>query len=496
MHALQTDTHELAAAWIAGQRLSGDGSWLRMRGPLGEDRPPFRAATVAQVDDAVCSAKAAFPAWASTPFDERLAILRRYAALANEYKDALADILAAEVGKPRWECLEEAGAIAGKVELTVRAFAERAADASSQQAGFRGAVRHQAHGVFAIFVPYNLPLHLPNGHLVPALLAGNTVVLKASEYAPQSSMAMVSLLLDAGLPAEAVQLLPGDRGTGEALVAHPGIDGVAFTGSSQAGRAIHRALAGRTEVMLALEMGGNNPMVVQPPLDPDVLGRLVVLSSMLTTGQRCTSARRLIVPHGTDGDAVVAAVVEAAANVHIAAATADPAPFCGPLVDPGAADRVWAAWQQRVAAGAQVLLPMQRLPWSPAALSPGVLDVTALGPALPDEEVFGPLLHVLRVDSFEQALRVAAATRYGLSAALIGGDEAQFDTFRSRVRAGIVNRNRPTNGALSTQPFGGIGFSGNHRPAGWTSVDYCVWPMASTEADVAVLPALPPGMAR
>ena len=375
MHAIHTDSSELVAAWIAAERTSGEGAWLRMRGPLGEDRPPFRAASARQVGAAVASAKAAFPAWSATPFDERLAILRRYAALATEHKDRLADILAAEVGKPRWECLEEAGAIAGKVELTVRAFAERAADSSSEQPGFRGALRHQAHGVFAIFVPYNLPLHLPNGHLVPALLAGNTVVIKASEYAPQASIAMVSLLLDAGLPAEAIQLLPGDRATGEALVADPGIDGVAFTGSSSAGRAIHRALGGRTEVMLALEMGGNNPMVVQPPLDPAILGRLVVLSSMLTTGQRCTSARRLIVPRGADGDAIVTAVVEAAAGIRIGAALDDPAPFCGPLVDPGAADRVMAAWQQRIGAGARVLLPMERLAWSPAALSPGVLDV-------------------------------------------------------------------------------------------------------------------------
>ena len=495
MHTLHTDPSELDAAWIAGARVPGDGDWLRMRGPLGEDRPPFRAATAAQVGRAVASAKSAFPAWAATSIEERLAILRRYATLATESKDAIADLLAAEVGKPRWECLEEAGAIAGKVDLTVRAFAERAADSSSQQAGFRGALRYQAHGVFAIFVPYNLPMHLPNGHLVPALLAGNTVVLKASEYAPQASLAMVSLLIEAGLPPTAIQLLPGDRATGEALVAHPGIDGVAFTGSSTAGRAIHRALAGRTEVMLALEMGGNNPMVVLPPLDPAVMGRLVVLSSMLTTGQRCTSARRLVVPRGAEGDAIVAAVVSAAAQVRIAGAHVDPAPFCGPLVDPGSADRVVAAWERRVAAGARVLLPMERLSWSPAALSPGVLDVSDLGAALPDEEVFGPLLHVQRVGSFEEALDVASATRYGLSAALIGGDEAQFARFRGVVRAGIVNRNRPTNGALSTQPFGGIGLSGNHRPAGWTSVDYCTWPMASTEADVAVLPPLPPGMA-
>lgn len=482
-------------AFIDGRRCCGRGAPVRRRGPLGNDRPEFRAANRDDVDQAMRSAARAFPAWSRTPFAERLEILQRYADAARAQRESLARLLAEEVGKPLWECREEAGAIAGKVDLTVRAFAERAVDRATALEGFRGMLRYRPHGVFAVFSPYNLPMHLPNGHLVPALLGGNTVVIKSSEHAPRSALALVELLLEAGLPAEAIQLLPGERETGEAIVEHPLLRGLAFTGSSTTGRAIHRALGGRTEVITALEMGGNNPMLVLDDTDPAVMGPLVALSSMLTAGQRCTSARRLIVPRGAHGDAVVQAVVQACDGLRISAALAEPEPFCGPLVAPEAADAVLAAYEARVAAGAEVLLPMRRIgAVSPAALSPGVLDVTRAPP--PDAEVFGPLLHVIRVEDFEVGLSVAADTHYGLSAALCGGTEAEFDRFRDAVGAGIVNRNRPTNGALSTQPFGGSGWSGNHRPAGYFSVDYCVWAMASTEAETVALPTkLPPGMA-
>ena len=484
---------ELQAAFIEGRSCAGRGAWVRRRGPLGTERPAFRAASADDVDQAMQSAARAFPAWSRTPFAERLAVLERFAVAARARHEGLARILAEEVGKPLWECREEASALAGKVELTVRAFSERASEKTTELAGFRGVQRFRPHGVFAVFSPYNLPMHLPNGHILPALLGGNTVVLKSSELAPQSAMALVELLVEAGLPPEAIQLLPGERATGEAIVAHPLLRGLAFTGSSPTGRAIHRALGGRTEVISALEMGGNNPMLVLPDADPSVMGPLVVLSSMLTSGQRCTSARRLIVPEGAAGDRIVDAVVQAAASIRIDRADAEDEPFCGPLVAPEAADGVWRAWEARVAAGARVLLPMTRLEsLSPAALTPGIVDATGI--ALPDEEVFGPLLHVVRVPDFEAGLRVAADTHYGLSAALCGGGEADFARFVEAVPAGIVNRNRPTNGALSTQPFGGNGWSGNHRPAGFTSVDYCVWAMASTESEAVALPAkMPPG---
>ena len=483
-------------AFIDGDWRQGAGPIVATRGPLGEDKPRYHAADRADVDAAMATLARGFLRWSATPRGEREQILQRYAVLAAGAVDRVAAVLADEVGKPMWECLEEANALAGKVDLTIAAMHERAVDTQRELAGFRGAVRHRPHGVFAVFVPYNLPAHLPNGHLLPALLAGNTVAIKASELAPRTSMLMVELLLAAGLPSDAIALLPGGRATGEALIENKALRGVAFTGSSATGRAIHKALGGRTEVIAALEMGGNNPMVVLQDSDPAVVGPLAVLSSMMTTGQRCTSARRLIVLHGERGDAVVAAATAAAADLRIDHARAEPEPFCGPLVAPEVADAVFAAWERRVALGGRVLLPMRRLALSPAALSAGVIDVTDVVD-LPDEEVFGPLLHIIRVADEKEAFARAAATRYGLSAALIGGDTAAFTRFRDAVPAGICNHNRPTNGALSTQPFGGTGHSGDHRPAGWASVDYCVWPMASTESPEASLPAhLPPGLVR
>ncbi len=505
----------LRPSWIDGAFCDGAGAAVRGLGPLGEPRPVFHEASAAEVERAVTCAQRAGVAWSRRPQAERLQILRRYAELTVRDREPLATLLAEEVGKPLWECREEAAALAAKVEQTAQAAAERQAGRDAEHgngaAGFRSALRYAPLGVFAVFAPYNLPLHLANGHLVPALLAGNTVVLKSSELAPRSSLAQVSLLLEAGVPPDVVQLLAGARATGEALIASPHIAAVAFTGSTATGRAIHRALGGRTEVLLALELGGNNPLVVLPgddsgAFDVEAVATLCVLSSLLTSGQRCTSARRLIVPRGALGDALIAAVVARAQAARVGPAGADPAPLCGPLVPPAAAAAVQAAVARRVDAGARELLPMRLLDWSPAALSPAILDVSAAVPrsgphafqglALPDEEVFGPLLHVLRVADQREAFAAAGATRFGLSAALIGGTVEDFEAFRAEVPAGIVNHNRPTNGALSTLPFGGVGWSGNHRPAGATSVDYCAYPVASTLAAAPQIPAmLPPGLA-
>lgn len=504
----------LRPSFIDGAFCDGSGAAVSGLDPLGKPRPIFHEATAAEVERAVACAQRGLGAWSQRPQAERLQILRRYAELTVRDREALAAILADEVGKPLWECREEAAALAAKVEQTAQSAAERQAPRDAEHgsgaAGFRSALRHAPLGVFAVFAPYNLPLHLANGHLVPALLAGNTVVIKSSELAPRASLAQVALLLEAGVPADAVQLLAGARATGEALIASPHIAAVAFTGSTATGRAIHRALGGRTEVLLALEMGGNNPLVVLPgddagAFDVETVATLCVLSSLMTSGQRCTSARRLIVPHGALGDALVAAVVARAQALRIGSAYDDPAPFCGPLVTPAAAAAVQAAVARRIAAGALALLPMRQLAFSSAALSPAILDVSTAvprsgpdawrGAALPDEEVFGPLLHVLRVADKDEAFAAACATRFGLSAALVGGTADDFEVFRSRVPAGIVNHNRPTNGALSTLPFGGVGWSGNHRPAGATSIDYCAYPVASTQAAAPQIPAaLPPGL--
>jgi succinylglutamic semialdehyde dehydrogenase len=358
----------------------------------------------------------------------------------------------------------------------------------------RHVLRHRPHGVVAVFGPYNFPGHLPNGHIVPAMLAGNCVLFKPSELTPATAEATVRLWTDSGLPPGVLQLLQGERATGELLAAHPQLDGLFFTGSQRTGSLLHRQFAGDSGRILALELGGNNPLIVRQVDNPDAAVLDTVQSAFITTGQRCTCARRLFVPRGAWGDGFLGRLAAVAGALRIGRWDAEPAPYMGPLISVRAADQLLAAQQQMVDAGAGALLPMRRLDLGPAFVSPGIVDVSALA-GVADEEHFGPLLQLIRYDTLDEAIAGANRTRYGLSAGFIGQDAGEYERFRRRIRAGIVNWNRPTTGASGVYPFGGIGASGNHRPSAYYAADYCAYPVASSEAALPQRPgALPPGV--
>jgi succinylglutamic semialdehyde dehydrogenase len=355
-------------------------------------------------------------------------------------------------------------------------------------------LRHKPHGVVAVFGPYNFPGHLPNGHIVPALLAGNTVVFKPSELTPAVADAYARLWQRAGLPAGVLNLLPGERTTGAAVAAHPQLDGLFFTGSARVGHLLHRQFADRPNKILALEMGGNNPLVVGTVADARAAVHEIVQSAFLSSGQRCTCARRLFVPRGAAGDALVEALVKATAAIRVGAWNDEPAPFMGPLISGQAAKAILEAQARLRDAGGRVLVEARRLERGAAFVSPGLVDVSAAG-ELPDEEHFGPLLTLVRSGSLDDALRQANATRYGLSAGLLSDRREDWELFFRKIRAGVVNWNRQTTGASSAAPFGGVGASGNHRPSAYYAADYCAYPVASVEVPKLQLPEkLSPGL--
>ncbi|MGG6102221.1 succinylglutamate-semialdehyde dehydrogenase [Pantoea allii] len=479
-------THLINGHWINGESgrftkqdpVSGDLLWQGL------------AASSEQVSAACQTARAAFPAWARQPFTARQAIVERFAAQLEAHKTALAEIIAQETGKPRWEALTEVTAMINKIAISVKAYHQRTGE---QQQG-ESALRHRPHGVLAVFGPYNFPGHLPNGHIVPALLAGNCVVFKPSELTPATAEKTLQLWLAAGVPAGVIGLLQGGRETGQALAAEPDIDGLLFTGSAHTGYQLHRQFAGQPEKMLALEMGGNNALIVEDPADTDGAVHIAIQSAFITAGQRCTCARRLLVRRGAAGDAFLQRLVEVTARLQPGAWNADPQPFMGSVISCAAAEKIYAEWQQRVAMGGKVLLEMRWPDRQQALLTPGIIDLTEVD-NVPDEEVFGPLLGVIRYDDYPQAIHLANQTRYGLSCGLISPSRAQFEQLLLEARAGIVNWNKPLTGAASTAPFGGIGASGNHRASAWYAADYCAWPMASLESSQLTLPdVLSPGL--
>lgn len=430
---------------------------------------------------AVSSARMAFERWADRAFDDRAAVLRRYAALLTEHKTALAETISREMGKPLWESLGEVAAMIGKVEISITAYGQRTGGHTENTAFGRLALRHRAHGVMAVLGPYNFPGHLPNGHIVPALLAGNTVVFKPSEEAPATGALMVDLLHQAGVPADVVAVVQGGRTVGAALL-DADIDGVLFTGSAETGQFLAEKFVKRPEVILALELGGNNPLVVWDVADPDAVASIIVQSSFITSGQRCSCARRIILPVGAGGDAVITAVEALLDRLIIGAWDAAPEPFMGPLVSVAVAEKAMAAFEARVALGARIVRQPVR---DGAFVTPGILDITGVT-GMPDAEMFAPFIQIIRVADFDAAIRAANDTRFGLSAGLITPDRALWERFVARIRAGVVNWNRATTGASSALPFGGVGVSGNHRPSAAYAADYCAFPIASQEADTVV----------
>lgn len=448
------------------------------------------AATAAEIDEDVRAARAAFPAWSRLPTAGREAILRAFAQQLTVRKEAFAEAISREVGKPHWEALTEVQSMIGKVEISLEAHARRCAEFASNI----GLTRFKPHGVVAVLGPFNFPGHLPNGHIVPALLAGNTVVFKPSEFAPGVAELTMQLWAAAGLPRGVLHVVQGGRETGAALAAHAGLDGLFFTGSARAGLALNELFARTPEKILALEMGGNNPLVVHRVADLPAAALLTVQSAYLSAGQRCTCARRLIVPQGAEGDLFVSRLLGLLDTLRVGAHTDRPEPFMGPVISPAAAGRLLAAQKNLLARGAKGLAEMRHLRAGTGLLSPGLLDVTAVRDR-DDEEFFGPLLQLIRVPDFTAALAEANATAYGLAAGLLSDDATLYGQFFTGVRAGLINWNQQLTGASSSAPFGGVGRSGNHRPSAYLAADYCSYPVASIEVPQLKLPAqIPPGI--
>ncbi len=434
------------------------------------------------VDEIVARARRAWPAWAALPLTTRMELVRRFANEVRKEAEKLATLIARETGKPLWEARTEVESVVNKVEISIRAYSERTPQRKLDNA-MQGtmAVRHKPHGVMAVLGPYNFPAHLPNGHIVPALIAGNAIVFKPSEKTPATGELLVQCFHRAGISAAVVQLLVGGPDEGKALVAHEGVDGVLFTGSAHVGIAINRKLAARPDKIVALEMGGNNPIVVWDTPKIADAAVLVIQSAFTSAGQRCTAGRRLIVK-ASMYDPLLAEVKRLADRIIVGAPFDEPSPFMGPVIDNDAADGLTESFLYLLTNGGKAIKHMTRPQDDRPFLSPAIIDVTKVADR-PDVELFGPLLQVVRVDDFDEAIAEANRTRFGLSASLVGGNPQEYNRFWANVRAGVINWNRPTNGASSAAPFGGIGLSGNHRASAFYAADYCAYPVASTEME-------------
>ena len=437
------------------------------------------AASAADVEHAVAKAREAFHSFSLTSLLDRIAMMERWAEAVTALKEEISRAISNEIGKPMWEARTEAGAMAGKVAHSIKAQAERAGSSETEAMS----LHHRPHGVMAVFGPFNFPGHLPNGHIVPALLAGNTVVFKPSELAPSLGDIFMELGEAAGLPEGVLSVVQGGRETGAALL-EADINGLLFTGSAATGTFFHKHFAGRPNVILALEMGGNNPLIIHDAQDADAAADIATVSAFISAGQRCSCARRLILPTGPFGDAVLSRIQDKIAGMKIGAPDEDV--FIGSVVSEEAAIAAIEFEQEQRERGGHSLVALER---DGAFLRPGLMDVTHAD--APDEEIFAPFLQVYRIDGIDAQIAAANDTRFGLAAGLVSDNSSLWDHVRPRLRAGIVNWNKPTTGAASSMPFGGPGLSGNFRPGAYYAADYCAWPQASQTSATVDAPSLP-----
>lgn len=441
------------------------------------------SSSVDDVNHAVNAARKAFPAWSNKSWDERIEYLLLYKAELEKQRDEFALTISKEMGKLLWESTQEVGAMIGKIDISIEAQKDRCKSLEKEIGPIHSITRHRPHGVAAILGPYNFPGHLPNGHIVPALLAGNTVVFKPSELTPGVGQLLYDIWHQIGLPEGVLNLVQGGAETGIALSQHEGINALFFTGSWGTGQKLIEWYAKHPDKMLALEMGGNNPLVISDVADKVAAAYQTIQSAFITSGQRCTCARRLILVG--EQESFMQELLDQVHQISVGPYDQSPEPFMGPLVSEQSADHVLQSQDQLLALGANPILASHKE--GKAIVTPGILDVTGIE-GIPDREIFGPVLQVIRVSTFEDALVEANRTAYGLSAGLLSDHQKEYTLFTQSIRAGIVNWNTALTGASSAAPFGGVGQSGNFRPSAYYAADYCCYPVASMEAKKVSVP--------
>lgn len=453
------------------------------------------SATGGEVDAIVANAKRAFEEWSKESLELRSDCLKRFKSVVENKQNSLAKAISQETGKPLWDSLNEIKSVINKVPLSLEAYHERCREKAYLTQQGKAVVRYKPHGVLGILGPFNFPCHLPHGHIIPALLAGNTIVFKPSELTPLCAHLMMECWQEANLPAGVVNMVQGAHETGSALCKNHMINGILFTGSLETGLSLMQQFASQPEKILALEMGGNNPLVVSDISNLEATAAHIIQSAYLSSGQRCTCARRLIIVESQNTPKLLAILTDMIINLSVGLYTQIPEPFMGPVIHARQAEHLLKIQYELQGHGGIILHEMKQLKpvEFPALLSPGLIDTTQIKHHA-DKEIFGPLLQIIRVKTFASALAEANQTKYGLSSGLLSDDPNEYEIFLNGAEAGIVNWNTPLTGASSASPFGGIKGSGNFRPSAYCAADYCAYPVSSFESSLLTPPSmLPPG---
>ena len=474
-------------SWVNGSWAEGQGDSIHSSNPAKgfEVVAKGAEASVAQVELAVASATGAAPEWSRTPYETRKTICLGIEQAMEGRVDALAEAMSLEMGKPIREALGEARSLLGKVKVSAIAQ-EGLPDLALPNAP--GESRWKAHGAVGIIGPYNYPVHLIHTHLMPALLAGNTVVFKPSEVTPLTGQIYAEILEQMNLPDGVVNMVQGGGKVGAALSSHPGLNALCFTGSWATGRRILEANLDQPGKLLALEMGGRNAAVVLEDADVSQALHEVVIGACLTAGQRCTATSRVLVHrdlYDTFSNLLNGVFQDLVPGDPFADET-----LLGPMATEAAFKRYLARLEEIESWGIKALVPNRVLDGG-AYVTPSIHVRPDGGGDFWDayigEELFGPNVALESFSSVDEAHERLATTAYGLSQSVFTRSSSRFEEWVQSSRCGIFNWNRSTNNASGLLPFGGLGQSGNFRPAGAGSAMYSSYPVAVLKREYGVV---------
>lgn len=436
------------------------------------------------VSRAAAAAKRAYKSWSLMPVAQRAGYLKKLKELYISHADEMATIISRETGKPFWETQGEVKTMINKIDITIDHSIHLIDEVKVENAlpGVDGFIRHRSRGVMAVLGPFNFPGHLPNGHIVPALLTGNTIVFKPSEMTPAIAQKMAQLFDLAGFPPGVFNLVHGLGETGKRLVVDENVDGVLFTGSYETGLKIKQATLEHHWKLLALEMGGKNATVVWDDADLNKAIYESIIGSFVTAGQRCSCTSRIIL-HKSVADQFVEKFYETAKKLTIGHWKENP--FMGPLINADAVEKYLRFQEIAQREGADRIMRGKVLDVGREGhyVTPSICVVKEFRKEsiYQKSEIFGPNVAIYTVDDFDQALEINDSTGFGLAMAVFSKNKALYERAVAEARVGIVNWNRTTNGASSRLPFGGLGKSGNDRPTAHFAVHYCTVPVASLE---------------
>lgn len=465
-----------------------NGEWVgRSPADFSDEIGVFRYSYLS-IDQAVSAAREAFPLWRRKSITERAEVLKKYQAAIRRREEEIARVIAREVGKPLWEAKTETATMINKVDVTLEDSMKliEGHQLPKIMENTTGGYRYRPYGVMAVIGPFNFPGHLPNGHIIPALLTGNTVVFKPSEKAPMVGQIMAELFQEAGLPPGVFNLIQGEREVGRRLCIHEGVDGVLFTGSYEVGTRIKQDTLQQHWKILALEMGGKNPAIIWNDAHLDLAVYETLVGAFISAGQRCSATSRIIVENKLLPE-FVSRFHERAKEFSIGHPLENP--FMGPLIEQGSVDRYTKFLGIAGREGCEIVMRGKALELSKKGnyVTPSIclvkdatLEMTRKS-VYQQTELFAPNVAILGVDSLEEAIAQANATQYGLVASVFTQSRETYEKCWDGLQMGLVNWNKSTIGASSKLPFGGLKKSGNHLPTALTSTLYCTYPVATLE---------------